>query len=93
MKTIIRGRDSGKAKELFQLAREQDAYIVSQNKRALQVKADSLGYNDIAIIDYEDLDNETHEGKVLIHNADKWLKTVFYNTFGVEVIGFSATEE
>lgn len=93
MKTVIRSRDSGKAKELLQYARDNKAFVVSQNKRALQVKAKALGYDDVMIIDYEDLSNEIFEGNIVIHNVDKWLKEIFYNTYGLNVIGFSATEE
>ena len=91
MKTVIRGRDSGKAKELLQYARDNNAFVVGQNKRALQVKAKALGYDDVIIIDYEDLSNEIFEGNIVIHNADKWLKEIFYNTYNLNVIGFSAT--
>ena len=47
MKTIIRNRDSGKAKELLQYAREHNAFIVTENKRAFRVKAHSLGYDSV----------------------------------------------
>ena len=82
MKTIIRGRDSGKAKELLQYARENNALVVTENKRAFQVKANSLGYKDVTIVDYEDLSNTdfTNEfSSIVIHNADKWLEEVFAN--------------
>lgn len=96
MKTIIRGRDSGKAKELLEYARENNALVVTENKRAFQVKANSLGYKDVTIVDYEDLSNTdfTNEfSSIVIHNADKWLEEVFANSFYLKVIGFSATEE
>lgn len=94
MKKIIRGRDSGKAQELLQFAREEQAIVITQNKRAFQVKADSLGYNDVKIIDFEDLDNEYFNGnKVVIHNADKYLQESFRGYYCLEVIGFTATDE
>jgi len=96
MKTIIRGRDSGKAKELLQYARENKALVVTENKRAFQVKANSLGYEDITIVDYEDLSNIDFSNEfsfIIIHNVDKWLEEVFANSFALKVIGFSATEE
>lgn len=95
MKTIIRGRDSGKAKDLLQYARETNTMIVTQNKRAFQVKAHSLGFDDVTIVDYEDLADENfnkNDMKVIVHNADKWIEEVFFNTYGLDVIGFSATE-
>ena len=96
MKTIIRGRDSGKAQELLQFAREENAMIITQNKRAFKVKAAALGFNDIKIVDYEDLANENfaiENSRVIIHNADAWMEELFFNTYGFDVIGFSATEE
>ena len=95
MKTVIRQRDSGKAQELFKLAREEQALIVTQNKRALRVKANALGFEDIEIVDFADLANENYaqiNSKVIIHNADKWIEEIFFNTYGLDVIGFSATE-
>lgn len=94
MKTIIRNRDSGKAQELLQYAREHNAFIVTENKRAFRVKANSLGYDDIEIIDYDDLieDDFSEFKPCLIHNADKWLKDTFWNNYRLSVIGFSATE-
>ena len=93
MKTIIRSRDSGKAAELLTYAREHGAAVVTQNKRAFQVKASSLGYNDIEILDYEDLihDNYDENKPVVIHNGDKCLFYLMDKFFGLSVIGFSAT--
>lgn len=54
MKTII----CGKAQELLAFARKKNATILTQDKRAFQVKAESYGYNDIAIIDYDDLQHD-----------------------------------
>lgn len=94
MKTIIRTRDSGKAAELLSYAREHDAAVVTQNKRAFQVKASSLGFSDIEILDFEDLthDNYDENKPIVIHNADKTLYLLFDKFFGLSVIGFSATE-
>ncbi len=94
MKTIIRNRDSGKAAELLTYAREQGAAVVTQNKRAFKVKASSLGYDDIEILDYEDLihDNYDENKPIVIHNGDKFLAYWADKFFGLNVIGFSATE-
>ena len=96
MKAVIRGRDSGKAKELLQFAREEGALVVTQNKRGLKVKAKALGFDDVQIVDYEDLCEENYahiNSKIIIHNVDKWIEEVFFNTYGLDVIGFSATGE
>ncbi len=94
MKTIIRGRDSGKAKELLEYAQQNDAMIITQNKRAFKVKAESLGFKDIEIIDYEDLqyDNYDDNKPVVIHNGDKMLYWLISQKYGLETIGFTATE-
>lgn len=95
MKTIIRNRDSGKAVELLTFAREKDAAILTQNKRAFKVKASSLGFNDIEILDYEDLqhDNYSLTKPIVIHNGDKAIQFFADKYYGISVIGFSATEE
>lgn len=94
MKTIIRGRDSGKAKELLEYAREHNAAVLTQDKHAFKVKADSYGYSDIEILDYEDLHNDTYDWHtpVIIHNGDKCLYSLLDHFYGLTVIGFSATE-
>ena len=95
MKTIIRSRDSGKAVELLAYAREHGAAVVTQNKRAFKVKASSFGYDDVEILDYEDLihDNYDENKPIVIHNGDKCLFYLIDKFFGLSVIGFSATEE
>ena len=93
MKTIIRNRDSGKAAELLAYAREHGAAVVTQNKRAFKVKASSIGYDDVEILDYEDLihDNYDENKPIVIHNGDKCLFYLIDKFFGLSVIGFSAT--
>lgn len=95
MKTIIRSRDSGKAAELLAFAREKDAAVLTQNKRAFKVKAGSLGFNELEILDYEDLihDNYNENKPIVVHNGDKFLWYLCDKFFGLSVIGFSATEE
>ena len=94
MKTIIRNRDSGKAAELLAYAREYGAAVVTQNKRAFKVKASSFGYDDVEILDYEDLihDNYDENKPIVVHNGDKCLFYLMDKFFGLSVIGFSATE-
>ena len=94
MKIIIRNRDSGKAAELLTYAREQGAAVITQNKRAFKVKASSLGYDDVEILDYEDLihDNYNENKPIVIHNGDKCLFYLMDKFFGLSMIGFSATE-
>lgn len=92
---IIRGRDSGKAKELLEAARELNCSILTQDKKAFEVKAKGYGYPDVNILDYEDLKNDNYEygGNVLIHNGDKTLKWLMDYFYGINVEGLTATDE
>lgn len=93
MKTIIRQRDSGKAKDLLQYASENNAIVVSGDKRAFKVKAESYGIDNVEIIDYNDLweDNFDATRPLVIHNGDKMLKWMIDKFFNATVIGMSAT--
>ena len=93
MKVIIRSRDSGKAKELLHAAKEAGAIVLTQDKRAFQVKAKNLGFSDVEIVDIDDLHNDNYEfGKpLMIHNADKTLAFLMDYYYGLELVGFSAT--
>ena len=93
MLTIIRDRDSGKARQLLEAARKQNCAILTQDKNAFSVKAHSYGFDDIQIIDYDDLKNDNYEygGNILIHNGDKVLGWLFDYFYGINVKGFSAT--
>lgn len=95
MFTIIDERDSGKAEKLLATARENNAFIITQNKRAFQVKAHNLGYDDITIVDYDDLqlDNYPIALPTLVHNGDKMLYWLLNKYFLIDVLGFSATKE
>jgi len=95
MITIIRGRDSGKAKELLEAAQEYNAAIITQNKRSFLVKAHNYGFHDVEVLDYDDLMNDNYDVNkpVLIHNADKMLYHMIQNHYGLDMIGFTATEE
>lgn len=94
MKTIIRNRDSGKSKELLEYAQAHNAAILTQNKRAFKVKADSLGFNNVTILDYQNLENDDYEWykDIVVHNGDKVLKELINKYYSLNVIGFTATE-
>ena len=93
MLTIIRDRDSGKAHQLLEAARKLNCAILTQDKHAFEVKANSYGFEDVPIIDYDDLKNDNYDygGNILIHNGDKVLQWLFDYFYGLEVKGFSAT--
>lgn len=92
MISIINGRDTGKTKQLLDLARRKHATILTMNKRAFIVKAKSLGYEDIDIIDYEDLNQDLFNftRPLVIHQVDNALKYLFDFWYNSEVIGYSA---
>lgn len=95
MKAIIRGRDSGKAKELLAYARERNAAVLTQDKHTFKVKAAGYGYEDIKILDYQDLysDNYNWNTPIVVHNADKLLYYLLDKYYGLTTIGFTATIE
>ena len=95
MLTIIKNRGTGKAQQLLAAARKNNAIILTQDKRAFKVKAHSYGYDDIPILDYEDLENDDYDltQPILLHNADKILEYLFDRYYGLKPIGFSATME
>jgi len=95
MITIINDRGTGKSQQLLTVAREKNATILTQDKRAFKVKAHSYGYDDIKILDYDDLENDDYDltQPILIHNADKVLEYLLDRYYGLKPIGFSATKQ
>lgn len=96
MIAIINGRGSGKAKQLLTAAHEAgNSIVLTQDKRALQVKAHSYGFNDITIIDYEDLKNDNYPfgAKLFVHNGDKLLQYLLDTYYGLNLVSFTATTE
>jgi len=94
MLAIIRNRDSGKAHQLLEAARKNNAFIITQDKRAFQVKAHGYGFDDITIVDYQDIMGNDYPSGIpaMIHNGDKMLAW-FLERFGIELIGYTATTE
>lgn len=89
MYTIIRERDSGKARELLEIAQRERATVATEDVARLREKANAYGIYDVDICSYEDLlaaDPEREAIPVLIHNLDKFI-------VGRKIIGFSATRE
>ena len=95
MITIINSRGTGKSQKLLEAARKNNAIILTQDKRAFKVKAKSYGYDDIKILDYEDLENDNYDlsQPILIHNADHVLNYLFDRYYGLNPIGLSITTE
>ena len=98
MKLIYDKRDSGKARRIFELAKETDAVILTENARALRVKAKGYGYgNELQIVDLDDYNPQNHfeefgNRKIIFHNLDKLLNR-YFNSFSLNVIGATMTEE
>lgn len=92
---VIGPRGTGKTTKLFELARENNAMILTSNSRAMREKARSRGYNDIEIIGYGDLDNDNFSlGKnVYIDNIDIVCDTLLNKFYGLKIAGFSVTME
>lgn len=90
MKSIIRGRETGKAHDLIAFAAKNNATIVTENPNAFKVKAESYGFSNIDTISWEEfILSVNFEKKFVIHNIDKMM-----NWFcGDNLIGFSATLE
>ncbi len=93
MINIIGPRGSGKTIKLLQAAREKNNIILTSNSRALREKAKSLGYRDVEIIGFGDLDNDNFSlGKdVLIDNIDSVCDYLLNKFYGLEIVGFSVT--
>ena len=95
MYTIVRGRDSGKARELLETARAQKAIVASDNPERLREKANRYGIYEVSICGYDDLmsgDSEISEHPIMIQNVDKFLK-FYFGMSNQNIIGFSATLE
>lgn len=90
---IIGPRGTGKTTKLFELARENNAMILTSNSRAMKEKARSRGYNDIEIIGYGDLDSDNFslDKNVFVDNADDVLSCLINKFYSIKVIGYTAT--
>lgn len=92
MKTIIRDRETGKARQLIEYAVENNAAIAVENPEAFRVKANSYGFPNVEIVSWSNIltdDIYLPHKKFVIHNADKFMQW----TYGENLIGFSATLE
>lgn len=93
MINIVGPRGSGKTTKLFKAAKENNGIILTSNSRALREKAKSLGYRDLEIIGFGDLDNDNFSlGKnVFIDNIDSVCSNLLNKFYGLETAGFSIT--
>ena len=91
---LIGGRNTGKTKLLLEAANKTHGTVLAENKEALRVKANSYGFYDVNIINYQDLyDGNYYYGEpVYIQKAELFLETVA-RKFGLELQGLTFTED
>ena len=80
---IIDGRGTGKTSQLMLIAKEHGAKFVCANPRAMEVKAQAYGINDIDFISYEDFSTillHTDE-KYVIDELENFIKSAFGGIF------------
>ena len=93
MKLVFRGRDSQKARQLFEEAERREmagekVVIITPNSRALKVKALGYGFH-LDIIEPNDINPEMLDGaSIILHNVDKLIEHYFINS---KVVAMSAT--
>lgn len=92
---VIGPRGTGKTTKLFELARKNNAMILTSNSRAMREKARSRGYNDLEIIGFGDLDNDNFSlnKDVLVDNAEYVLKDLLNKFYSINMTGFTANLE
>lgn len=95
MHTIVGERGSGKTTKIFQLAKETGAMVLCPNSRALRQKAKAMGYGDLEIIGFGDLDNDnfSFDKPVLVDEAATILEGLLNKYYNLKMTGFSATIE
>ena len=95
MKIIARPRGTNKTKELLTIANENNGIVLTTEPRALKVKADAYGYNNIQFVDWSNLlYNDFDASRPLyIHKAADVFKEYLKLDFGLDLEGFSITME
>lgn len=95
MHTIIGERGSGKTTKIFQLAKQTGAMVLCPNSRALRQKAKAMGYEDLEIIGFGDLNNDDYsiDKPVVVDEAATVLNILLNNYYNLTMTGFSATIE
>lgn len=95
MKVIARPVGTGKTRELMELALENDGMILTTNKRALQAKANSYGFDDLCIIDFLDLVQGDFDAPkpLYIHKLEDVMEDYFNHYFGLKLAGYSIAME
>lgn len=96
MKVIARPIGTGKTKELLLTAQTADGMVLTNNKRALQVKAQAYGIPGVLIVDWNDLiyrDANLNDKPLFVHKLDDVMKEYFWDDFGLKLEGYSIAME
>ena len=93
MELILGARGSGRTLRCFNYARENNVIIISNNARALRVKAKALGFDDIEIIAPNELNGDHTNCKVLLYKWDKDIKSQWKYEEGLDIVAISFDEE
>ena len=93
MDLIFGTRGSGRTLRCFNYARDNNVIIISNNARALRVKAKSLGFDDIEILAPNELNGNHANSKALWYKLDNDIKTQWKYEEGLDVVAVSFAEE
>lgn len=93
MDLIFGERGSGRTLRCFNYARKNNAIIISNNARALRVKAKALGFDDVKILAPEELNGNYANHNALLHKWDKDIKEQWQYNEGVNITAISFDEE
>lgn len=91
---ITGARGTGKTKKLLEFCHnKEDVVLVTQNARAMRVKAKSYGYN-VNIIDVNEVDETNlYNKKVALHDLDYFIERYFDFQGADIVVATVRTEE
>ena len=96
MEIIARPAGTNKTKELLEMANKNDGVVLTSEKRALQVKADAYGFENITIIDWFDLFEANYPAdkhSLYIHKIGDTLAEYFSANFDLDLKAISVTME
>jgi hypothetical protein len=87
---IINQSGTGKTSQLMLLAKENNATFVCENPRAMRVKAQAYGLEDINFISYHDFLTSYDEGNVVIDELELFVKSMMGDN---KLIAYSLTTD
>ena len=89
---ITGARGTGKTKKLLEFCHDKDVILVTQNARAMRVKAKSYGYN-VNIIDASEVDETNlYNKKVALHDLDYFVER-FFDFQGANIVAATVRTE